>query len=103
MHNRISLTIFVFFCLLIHTLYGIPREYYRTQQDQQLASVIDELNEHPSMFDSSEINGNHNDENEDQVNKRNQYSKFRLSPLWLSRRTRGNRFYGKPLWISRQG
>ncbi|CAF1094283.1 unnamed protein product [Adineta ricciae] len=102
MHIHSTFAIFLLFCLLIQTLYGIPSTHYRAEQDdQQLASLIDELKERQWHIDSSAANDDNSEE--EQLNKRSAYSKFRLSPLWLSRRTRGNRFYGKPLWISRHG
>lgn len=61
-----------------------------------------------SDFDFSSMarlqqNDEKSDEDDEPFFKRNKYTNFHLSPLWLSRRTRTNRIYGKPLWISRPG
>ena len=95
------------FLLFLHTSTAIHPAYFRQyEQEQQLSSLLDTLSE-PS--DEQRTNGeiselNPTDDNEnDQLNKRNKYPNFHVSPLWLSRRTRTNRFYGKPLWISRTG
>jgi hypothetical protein len=101
---RSSFAVFLIFILFIHTFYAINPAYF--QEQQQLASLIEDIHkqidEQHSNSASSETNENSVDD-DDQFIKRNKYTKFHLSPLWLSRRTRTNRFYGKPLWISRTG
>ena len=100
-----SYAVFLIFILCIHTLNAINPAYF--QQQQQWASLIEDINkqtdEQHSNIGLSETNQNNVDEDDDQLIKRNKYPNFHLSPLWLSRRTRTNRFYGKPLWISRTG
>lgn len=100
---RSKLILFFVFILLIETLNAFnPAYYQRYAEEQQLQSYINalnhQLNDQQTDFGSSETN-----DDQDQLNKRNKYTNFHLSPLWLSRRTRTNRFYGKPLWISRTG
>ncbi|CAF1129796.1 unnamed protein product [Adineta ricciae] len=59
MHIHSTFAIFLLFCLLIQTLYGIPPTHYRAEQDdQQLASLINELKERQWHIDSSEANDN---------------------------------------------
>lgn len=108
---RSSFTVLLIFILFIHTLYGINPEYFRQHhQEQQLASLIEAINKqlddqniNPTLFDQVQNTDDDNNDNNEQLLKRNKYPNFHLSPLWLSRRTRTNRFYGKPLWISRTG
>jgi hypothetical protein len=103
MISRSSFAVFLVFILFMHTFYAINPAYF---QQQQLASFIEnihkQIDEQHSNSASSETNEN-SDDDDDQLIKRNKYTNFHLSPLWLSRRTRTNRFYGKPLWISRTG
>jgi hypothetical protein len=101
-HSRF--TLFLIFILFIHTLNAINPEYF--QQEEQLGTLIDyirkQLNDQQHTdFDSTEKF--ENNEDDDQLIKRNKYPNFHVSPLWLSRRTRANRMYGKALWISRHG
>jgi hypothetical protein len=106
---RFIVGLFVISILLIDTLNAINPAYFRQhQKEEELASLIDsitkQLDDQHSNFDSSEkYLNNDNNEDDDQLIKRNKYPNFHVSPLWLSRRTRTNRFYGKPLWISRTG
>jgi hypothetical protein len=94
---RSTFTLFLILILFIHTFNALNPAYYR-QQEEQLADLIESINDQHSNIDLSEIG-----EDNDQVVKRNKYPNFYVSPLWLSRRTRTNRLYGKPLWISRTG
>ena len=98
----------LFFLLFLHVLHAIHPAYFRQyEHEQQLSSLLDNLSE-PLDEQQQRTNGeyselNPNDDEDEQMVKRNKYPNFHISPLWLSRRTRTNRFYGKPLWISRTG
>lgn len=107
---RTSFTVLVICILFIHTIYAINPEYLRGHnQDQQWSSLIETMNKQlpDENLNLASSEQQHNDDDDtddnDQFIKRNKYTNFHLSPLWLSRRTRTNRFYGKPLWISRTG
>ena len=101
---RSKLILFFVFLLLIETLNAFNPAYYRKYiEEQQLNSFINALNHQSNDQQTDLTSSENNDDDEDQLNKRNKYTNFHLSPLWLSRRTRTNRFYGKPIWISRNG
>jgi hypothetical protein len=89
--------------LFIHTINAINPAYLQERLHEELvdtnSNVIDD--ERPGYI--IKRNNDDEDDEEDYLIKRNKYTNFYLSPLWLSRRTRTNRMYGKPLWISRTG
>ena len=116
---RSSLTLVLLGILLLHALDAINPAYLQQDHQERLAALIDRMknrdNEQrmdPDLLSSERQEANTDDEPNDNstgddddgpLAKRNKYTNFHLSPLWLSRRTRTNRFYGKPLWISRNG
>ena len=111
MIHRSSLIFLVLLLVCLHTFHAINPEYFRRDHQENAPSLtdnivkqIDDQYADVAMItsDKSQSNDDNPDEDE-QLFKRNKYTNFHLSPLWLSRRTRTNRMYGKPLWISRPG
>ena len=113
---RSSLTLVLLGILLVHALDAINPAYLQQDHQERLAALIDSIKKQydEQRTDSDLVSSERHEENtddepgdddddDDQLIKRNKYTNFHLSPLWLSRRTRTNRFYGKPLWISRNG
>ena len=96
---RSSLAILLVLIICLDLFDAIPSDFY---QQGQMDSLIEKIKQET---DSAQLPSNSNDDDDDdeQQFKRNKYTNFHLSPLWLSRRTRTNRIYGKPLWISRTG
>jgi hypothetical protein len=97
--------------LFTHTLNAINPAHLRQRHHEELGSLIDtnsnDIDDERLAIVIKRNNGEaeeeDDDDDDDNYSKRNKYTNFHLSPLWLSRRTRTNRFYGKPLWVSRPG
>jgi hypothetical protein len=97
---RSSLTIALVLIICLDVFDAIPSDFY---EHGQLDSLIEKIKSDTDSDQWPSLNNNDSAEEDDQQFKRNKYTNFHLSPLWLSRRTRTNRIYGKPLWISRTG
>jgi len=114
--NFLTLFLTTLFLLYFIQIASGINPYQQQDQSQQLESgdgdnyakylaLINRLSNHHHQQQESSLNDvqeEAEEEDGDNLDKRNKFPNFHVSPLWLSRRTR-TRFYGKPLWISRPG